>query len=61
MNETDEKIRKAAQELANALTEGGKDYMVHARSLEEGGIGGSWKRYGYEITVTETVYRDIAP
>lgn len=59
--ETDKKIQEAALALGRALTEGGKDYYVHAHSIEVTKIESDGRDFAWTIHVDETVTREIAP
>lgn len=64
MNSWDERIKKAAKELAQALNEGGMEgntYDVHAHALEVTNIDSINKQYLYQVFVREHHEREIAP
>jgi hypothetical protein len=60
-SETDKKIQEAAKALSRALTQGGKDYYVHAHSVEVTRIDSATREFAWTVHVSETVTRDIAP
>lgn len=62
MNEKDEKIRQAANALAQALTEGGKSYSVYANTIEVTHIESEGREFAYSLEVEEiSAPRRIAP
>ncbi len=61
MNQTDERIRAAAEELSAALTAGGKDYWVTAHDTDVTKIESEVRQRVWTIHVAENSQRDIAP
>lgn len=62
MNEKDEKIRQAAQALAQALTEGGKQYSIYAHAIDVTCIESEGRQFAYNVEVEElSSPRRIAP
>lgn len=57
----DERIKRAANELASALTEGGKDYSVQADRVDVTQIQDRDQRFVYTLHVVEHSERRLAP
>ena len=58
---SDERIKRAANELASALTEGGKDYSVQADRADVTQIQDRDQRFVYILHVVEHSDRRLAP
>lgn len=62
MNERDEQIRQAANLLAQALTNGGKNYTVYAHTIDVTCIESEGRQFAYSVEVEEVpAPRRIAP
>jgi hypothetical protein len=65
MNSWDERIKKAAKELAEALNEGGMEgnnYDVHAHALDVTNLDSrNGRQYCYQVFVREHHEREVAP
>lgn len=58
---SDERIRKAAAELSDALTEAGGNFSVWANAVEVTTVESSGPQYAWTIDVEERSTRRIAP
>ena len=61
MSETESRIKAAANDLASALSEGGKDYIVQADRVDVTSIEDEDKRFAYTVHVIEHSERRLAP
>ncbi len=61
MTGADKSIRKAAAELAAALTEGGQEYSVDVRGIDVTRVDSVNPEFAYTVTVVEIANRQIAP
>lgn len=61
MSEQDERIKRAAAELAAALTAGGSDYSVSVHGVDVTAIDTAGQRWAYDVQVVEHNDRVVAP
>ena len=61
MSETESRIKAAANDLASALSEGGKYYTVQADSVDVTSIEDEDQRFSYTVHVIEHSERRLAP
>lgn len=61
MSETESRIKAAANNLASALSEGGKDYTVQTDRVDVTSIEDEDQRFAYTVHVIEHSERRLAP